>query len=141
MIRAIKTILIMIENTPELSKDFEMKLPEKNKHGLPMCISFSGNAYWECFVRHLTMTMYHPTGTCAMGKVLDRELRVFGVKNLRVADASVMPETVSGNTNAPVVMIAEKAADMIRVQWGIPILNEAIPRNLEAGNSKNRDEL
>lgn len=68
-------------------------------------------------VRQHTQTMYHPTGTCAMGgsadSVLDVELRVRGVAGLRVVDASVMPATIRGNTNAPVVMIAEKAADLI----------------------------
>lgn len=62
-------------------------------------------------------TVYHPVGTCKMGKdemaVVDATLRVHNIGNLRVADASVMPTIVSGNTNAPVYMIAEKAADMI----------------------------
>ena len=61
--------------------------------------------------------MYHPVGTCALGSVLDPELRVQGVAHLRVADASIMPEIISGNTNAAVIMIAEKAADMIKSQW------------------------
>ena len=65
------------------------------------------------------MTMYHPVGTCFMGKVVNEELKVLGVENLRVADASIMPEIVSGNPNAAVVMIAEKASDMIRSHWGI----------------------
>jgi choline dehydrogenase len=55
-------------------------------------------------------SVYHPVGTCALGKVLDSELRVHGVRRLRVADASVMPVVPSGNTNAPTLMIAERAA-------------------------------
>ena len=76
------------------------------------------DAQIERFIRDHADTIYHPVGTCRMGSgaldVVDAQLRVHGLTGLRVVDASIMPRVVGGNTNAPVIMIAEKAADMIR---------------------------
>jgi choline dehydrogenase len=72
------------------------------------------------FVKQRTQTIFHPVGTCAMGSVVDAELRVLGLEGLRVADASVMPTVPRGNTNAPTIMVAEKAADMIRGRPPLP---------------------
>jgi len=73
---------------------------------------------WVDFMRREGHCSYHPAGTCKMGSdpmaVVDAALRVHGVNRLRVVDASVMPTVTSGNTNAPTMMIAEKAADLIR---------------------------
>lgn len=79
------------------------------------------NAQIDEHVRHTIQTAMHPTSTCAMGidpasSVVDASLRVHGIERLRVVDASVMPTIVSGNTHAPTVMIAEKAADLILKQ-------------------------
>ncbi|MEM1215081.1 MAG: GMC family oxidoreductase N-terminal domain-containing protein [Bacteroidota bacterium] len=72
---------------------------------------------WAAHIRKSVETIYHPVGTCKMGQdemaVVDHELKVHGVEGLRVVDGSVMPTIVSGNTNAPIIMIAEKAADFI----------------------------
>ena len=81
-------------------------------------MAVQSDAEIEAFVRSHAETIYHPVGTCKMGTdemaVIDAEMRVLGVSGLRVVDASAMPTLIGGNTNAPVVMMAERAADFIR---------------------------
>ncbi len=78
----------------------------------------TSDAQIEQFIRNHADTIYHPVGSCRMGPgpldVVDAELRVHGLQGLRVVDASIMPRVVSGNTNAPTIMIAEKAVDLLR---------------------------
>ncbi|XP_044743650.1 glucose dehydrogenase [FAD, quinone]-like [Chrysoperla carnea] len=84
---------------------------------------FGSDDYWKCQIRTTTFTLYHQCGTCKMGEigdptaVVDSELKVQGVLGLRVVDASVMPEIITGHPNGPVIMIAEKAADLIKKDW------------------------
>jgi choline dehydrogenase-like flavoprotein len=90
---------------------------------------FSSDAALDEHIRNTAITLHHPLGTCKMGRetdemaVVDPHLRVRGVEQLRVIDASVMPDLISGNINAPVIMIAEKAADMIRSRPTLAPLN------------------
>jgi choline dehydrogenase len=76
------------------------------------------NAHIDAFMRRMSNSHFHPVGTCKMGtdelSVVDPQLRVHGLQNLRVADASIMPRLIGGNTNAAAIMIGEKAADLIR---------------------------
>jgi len=80
--------------------------------------NIESDAEIEGILRQRSDTVYHPVGTCRMGAdadaVVDPQLRVNGVAGLRVSDASIMPRIISGNTNAPTIMIAEKCADMIQ---------------------------
>ena len=79
------------------------------------------DALLEDFALHFSLTVYHHTCTCRIGDVVDPRLRVLGVRKLRVADASVMPNVTSGNTNAPSIMIGEKAAEMIARDHGVKL--------------------
>ncbi|XP_012173606.3 glucose dehydrogenase [FAD, quinone]-like [Bombus terrestris] len=91
----------------------------------PNCVNIPmyTDPYWECIIRFLTTTLFHQVGTCKMGPnsdptaVVDPRLRVHGVTGLRVIDGSIMPNIVSGNPNAPIIMIAEKGSDMIKEEW------------------------
>lgn len=85
--------------------------------------TFNSDVYWECAIRHVSSTLYHQIGTCKMGppndtkSVVDPELKVIGIKNLRVVDVSIMPTPIAGHTSLPAYMIGEKVADMIKNTW------------------------
>ncbi|XP_078490544.1 glucose dehydrogenase [FAD, quinone]-like [Ciona intestinalis] len=87
--------------------------------------SSRSDMFYECMVRAITGTSFHPVGTAKIGApgdvmaVVDPRLRVYKVDGLRVADASVMPSIPSANTQAACYMIGEKAADMIKEEWNL----------------------
>lgn len=95
---------------------------------LPNCkhLTLFTDEYWNCYIRQYTMTIYHMSGTAKMGPpsdpwaVVDPQLRVYGIPGLRVIDASIMPTITNGNIHAPVVMIGEKGADLIKQLWLTP---------------------
>ncbi|XP_023943798.2 glucose dehydrogenase [FAD, quinone] [Bicyclus anynana] len=122
MIAGIRYILQMID-TPPFQK-FGTKLHKKK---FPNCkmFEFGSDGYWECAIRTITATLHHQISTCKMGPpsdpsaVVDPELRVYGIRNLRVADTSIIPNTIAAHTNAPGIMIGEKGADMVKQTWGL----------------------
>jgi choline dehydrogenase-like flavoprotein len=95
----------------EIAAQPALQAVERSPFSVPASSSDEDILAWA---RLAGQSVYHPTSTCAMGAVVDSELRVFGIDGLRVADASVMPTITRANTNAATIMIAEKAADLIR---------------------------
>ncbi|XP_055692366.1 glucose dehydrogenase [FAD, quinone]-like [Lutzomyia longipalpis] len=107
------------------TQSFQRREVEFIRFPIPPCdrMKFDSDEYWTCYARHMITTVFHPVGTAKMGPdsdpsaVVDYRLRVKGTKGLRVVDASIMPIIPRGNTNAPTMMIAEKAADFIKEDW------------------------
>jgi len=109
-----------IYSIPPLSSSTRRCLTDDMVANNPYSPEAEPEKYWAFYVRAQANTLYHPVGTAKIGPpsdpmaVVDPQLRVYGVKGLRVADCSVMPHLVSGNTNVPAIMIGERAADLIR---------------------------
>ncbi|CAL8094303.1 unnamed protein product [Orchesella dallaii] len=116
LLDGIKTTMLLMENTTAFGVGLGAHFPNLK---LPGCehLQLRTDEYWACFIRHWTISIHHPSGTAAMGSVVDTQLRVKGIRNLRVVDNSVPPEHVSTNTQASVIMIAEKASHMILNEW------------------------
>jgi choline dehydrogenase len=122
MIAVIRRAMDIVAHWPGQRKIGPLLIPpflaQKHAHEIGTRPS---DAVLEDFARHYALTVYHLTSTCRIGSVVDPQLRVAGVERLRVADASVMPNVISGNTNAPTIMIGEKAAEMLAAKHGIKL--------------------
>ncbi|CAL8147769.1 unnamed protein product [Orchesella dallaii] len=118
LLKGIRKAVQLVEETKSFAK-IGARLQENNV--FPGCekFPFKSDEYWECFARHLTISVFHPSGTCSMGNkrdpetVVDSSLKVLGVSGLRVVDASVMPRIVSSNINPACTVIGERGADII----------------------------
>ncbi|KDR06741.1 hypothetical protein L798_03735, partial [Zootermopsis nevadensis] len=116
-----------IEATTRIMQTGVMKSREARSRRLAVnsceVFDFDSSSYWECMLRNIATSAFHAVGTCKMGpssdpeSVVDPRLRVHGVKRIRVADASIMPIIVATPTYATSIMIGEKAADMIKMDW------------------------
>lgn len=125
-----KVILHGIRKIIQLSKTKAFQKYGSRLHDIPLpnCAhhKFNSDQYWYCAMKTLTNTIYHHCCTNKMGpstdpeSVVDPRLRVHGVTGLRVVDASIMPHVPAAHTNAPTMMIAEKAADLIKEDWNVP---------------------
>jgi choline dehydrogenase len=106
-----RTIIEGVRIALEIAAQPALKAVVREPYSVPKSDSDADIFDW---IQRAGQTVYHPTSTCAMGAVVDAELRVYGVEGLRAVDASVMPTITRGNTHATTVMIAEKASDIIR---------------------------
>lgn len=123
----VDTLLRGIDKLTSLIKTKAMKKTsaEFMKFDLNECnlLSYPSDGYWRCYIKYFSFSMWHPIGTCKMGPqndstaVVNDRLKVHGISNLRVADASIMPSVTTGNTQCPTFMIGEKASDMIKADW------------------------
>ncbi len=124
MVSVMRRSTEIVANWPGPNKPGPLNVPPllAKKHGYKPGQPPS-DALLENMALHYATTVYHLSCTCRIGSVVDPRLRVFGVAKLRVADASVMPEIVSGNTNAASIMIGEKAAEIIAADHGVKLAN------------------
>lgn len=113
---AMEAVMELIDTEPfrRINATFiDTKIPECAQY------EYRSRDYWMCNMKYLSTSGLHVTSTAAMGSVVDSRLKVYGVKNLRIADCSVMPSIISGATNIPAFMIGAKAADLIKEDYGV----------------------
>ena len=115
-VRTVLDFTKVLNTTYFKSVDAELVDPK-----LRACASFDKESkeYWRCYVLGMVTTGQFYVGTCAMGQVVDSKLKVIGVKNLRVADASIMPTIVASPPTAAILMIAQKTVDMIVKEYSL----------------------
>lgn len=126
----LRVVVDGVEKIVQLMKHPALQEMGTRLHNIPIpgCehLRFASRKYWECQTRYLTFTLWHVSGTAKMGPasdksaVVDPRLKVYGIKNLRVIDASVMVTVPAAHTNTPTYMVAEKGADLIKEDWGFP---------------------
>jgi choline dehydrogenase-like flavoprotein len=129
----------------KIMKDWEFQLASRL---LPECAKFGNytQQYIECHIRQITLSGMAPVGTCRIGgaadpaAVVDPQLRVRGIKGLRIADASIIPSSMSGDTYATQVMIGEKAADMIREKDTVIAIKAYFKHLIESKHKKIMDD-
>jgi choline dehydrogenase-like flavoprotein len=122
MVAVIRRVLAIVAGWPSHRTIGHLLIPPflASKHGHVEGASPS-DALLEDLALHYSWTVYHPTTSCRIGSVVNPRLEVMGIGKLRVADASVMPNIVSGNTNAASIMIGEKAAEMLAAEHGVQL--------------------
>lgn len=123
MLEGIKYSIKLFESPP-FKRQFNARI---NNRPIPGCrfYRFGSDDYWRCAIRTMSTTINHQIGTCPMGlftnprSVVSPRLKVHGINRLRVADTSVIPDNITGHPNAASYMIGEKAADLIKWEWGV----------------------
>ncbi|CAH0546469.1 unnamed protein product [Brassicogethes aeneus] len=117
----LKTMIAAVRYIQQLTQTEAFRALDATPNTIPVpnceVYEFDSDSYWECALRTFSVTVHHQISTCKMGKVVDERLKVIGIKNLRVADTSVIPVTLSAHTSAPAMMLGEKTADIIREDW------------------------
>jgi hypothetical protein len=141
LVQGIKKALRMVENTLSFQQVGAVFQGNANGSSVPGCEGYRlrSDAYWACFVRLMGVSMGDVVGTVGMGRVVDEKLRVLGVQRLRVMDASVMPNIVSGGTGAATMAIAEKGADLILKLWAGAVVGDK--KVVQQGNNNNVQQL